>query len=363
MSVRGWLGVLIGAALLVVGLPLPTHAALTTTVTVTINQINCGSACDGQGIEGPGDGEPDWYAKVFMDGTGADPPRRDGPDDRAKITPNWVFTKVVPASQQIVAVRIQVWDRDTFSDDLADATPQFGDKNLDFLIDTVKNTVTGEITGGVGTQLCTFGNGEDGDGSAYICFTAGTGDRDGDGLQDAWETNGIDFDGNGTVDLALNAPPFNANPDRKDIFAEVDYMACSAGGCAAGDSHSHQPQPGALQDVVDAFRGAPVLNPDGTRGITLHAMQDEALAERAQVLFQTNGPGTNDDFNDVKNGNPAGACTGSFGTTAERANPGCANVLAAKRAVFQYVIFGHSFTVANDTRLESPSWTRRAATT
>jgi uncharacterized repeat protein (TIGR01451 family) len=98
--------------------------------------------------------------------------------------------------------------------------------------------------------------------------------------------------------------------------------------------------------VVNAFAAAPVPNPDGSQGITLHAMQDEALAERAQVLFQTNGPGTNDDFNDIKNGNPAGPCTGSFGTAAERANPDCANVLAAKRAVFQYIIFGHSYSEA-----------------
>ncbi len=343
---RRWLGLAVVACLAVAGLPQQAEAALSRTVTITINEVNCGSACDGQGIEGPADGTPDWFARVFMNGQPADPPEQHGPDDTAKLRPDWVFRTVVPATQATVDVRIQIWDEDTFSDDLADATPQLGDKNLDFTIDAVKNTVTGEISGGIGTELCTFGNGDDGDGSAIVCFTAGTGDRDGDGLQDTWETNGIDFDGNGTIDLALQSPPFNANPDRKDIFAEVDFMACSAGGCAMGDGHSHEPQPGALQDVVDAFAAAPVANPGGSRGITLHAMQDEALAERSQVLFETNGPGPNDDFNDIKNGNPAGACTGSFGTAAERANPDCANVLAARRAVFQYVMFGHAFTEA-----------------
>ena len=345
-SGRRWSALFLGALLLTVALPRAAHAAPTATVTVTINQISCGSACDEQGIEGIGESTPDWYAKVFMNNAPANPPRADGPDDTDKITPDWVFSTVIPDSQQTVPVRIQVWDRDSWDDDLADDTPHFGDKNLDFTIDRAKNNVSGEISGGIGTELCTFGNGEDGDGSAYICFTASTGDRDGDGLQDTWETNGIDFDGNGTIDLALNLPPFNANPDRKDLFVEVDYMACSAGGCAPGDSHSHQPQPGALQDVVDAFAKAPVHNPSGPDGITLHAMEDEAVPEAAQVLFQTNGPGAYDDFNDIKDGNPAGPCTGFFGTAAERANPDCANILGAKRAVFQYAVFGHSYTEA-----------------
>ena len=322
------------------------QAALTQTVSVTIDQINCGSACDGQGIEGPFDGEPDWYAKVFMNGGAA--ARQDAQDDKAKITPGWVFTTTVPATQKTVDVRIQIWDRDTDDDDLADATPQRDDKNLDFQIDTVKNTVSGEISGTVGDELCTFGNGEDGDGSAFVCFTAGTGDRDGDGLQDSWETDGIDFDGDSMIDLALDAAPFNADPDHKDLFMEIDHMACSVGGCAPGDVHSHAPQPGALGDVVAAFAAAPVDNPDDTQGITLHAMQDEAVAERNQVLFLTNGPGPNDDFNDIKNGGSAATCNrnGSFGTVAERGSANCTAILQAKRAVFQYVIFGHSYTEA-----------------
>ncbi len=343
---RKRLGILVTLAFLAAGLPLapPAQAALTQTVSVTIDRIECGSACDGEGIEGPFDGKPDWFARVFMNGGAADPAEQHGPDDTDTLTPGWVFSKTVPATQEKVVVRIQIWDEDEFDNDLADATPQVGDKNLDFTIDTVKNTVTGEIAGGIGTSLCTFGNGDDSDGSAYVCFTAGTGDRDGDGLQDAWETNGMDFDGDGGIDLALNAAPYNANPDRKDLFMEIDYMTCAAGGCAAGDSHSHRPAAGALGDVVAAFAAAPVDNPVGPQGIVLHAMEDEALAEITQVLFQTDGPTANDDFNDIKNGNPAGNCTGSFGTAAERATANCANLLAAKRAVFQYVVFGHNYT-------------------
>jgi uncharacterized repeat protein (TIGR01451 family) len=341
------IGLFAAAALMLAALPPAAQAALKRTVSVTINSVACGSACDGQGIEGPLDGEPDWFARVFIDGGPANPPRLDGPDDRGSIRPNWVFTKVVPDSQQNVDVRIQIWDRDDGSDDLADSTPQIGDKNLDFTIDTLTNAVSGEIGGAVGAQLCTFGNGDDSDGSAFVCFTAGTGDRDGDGLQDVWETNGIDFDEDGIVDLPLNAAPFNANPDHKDLYMEIDYMDCAAGGCAAGDAHSHKPQNGVLQDVVDAFANAPVGNPDLDEGITLHAMEDEAVAERTQVLFQSNGPGPNDDFNDIKNGSPT-TCNrnGRFGTSAERGSANCTAILAAKRAVFQYVVFGHSYTEA-----------------
>lgn len=332
------------SGLLLWGLPAtPVQAALTQTVTITINEIDCATACDGQGIEGIGDGPPDWFARVFMDGGPADPAQLDGPDDTAHLRPNWEFRKTVPATQQNVGVRVQIWDEDTFDDDLADATPQSGDKNLDFNVDVAKGAVTGEVSGGIGQKICTFGNGEDGDGSAYVCFTATTGDRDGDGLQDSWETNGIDFDGNGTVDLPLNAPPFNANPDRKDLYMEVDYMTCAAGGCAPGDAHSHRPAAGALSDVIAAFANAPVPNPVGANGISLHIVEDEAIADTPGILFQSNGPGANDDFNDIKNGNPVGTCTGRFGTAAERASADCANLLAAKRAVFQYVIFGHTY--------------------
>lgn len=49
-------------------------------------------------------------------------------------------------------------------------------------------------------------------------------DTDEDALLDHWETMGIDFNGNGTPDLALHQAPFNANPNRKDVFVEIDYM-------------------------------------------------------------------------------------------------------------------------------------------
>ena len=92
-------------------------------------------------------------------------------------------------------------------------------------------------------------------------------DTDGDALLDAWETNGIDADGDGTSDFDLHEAPYDADPLHQDIYLELDYMDCVEGGCNAGDEHSHEPIPEALQDVVDAFAATPVnRTPTGSTG-------------------------------------------------------------------------------------------------
>lgn len=101
------------------------------------------------------------------------------------------------------------------------------------------------------------------------------GDTDGDGLWDDWETNGIDFDGDGKIDLQL----VGADPMHKDLFVQVDYMDCTVPGsdCAAGDTHSHQPKAEAMTAVTNFFATAPmpsVTNPDGTPGVRLHIVSN-----------------------------------------------------------------------------------------
>jgi dipeptidyl aminopeptidase/acylaminoacyl peptidase len=81
-------------------------------------------------------------------------------------------------------------------------------------------------------------------------------DADGDGLPDDWETHGVDTDGDGHVDLDL--PALSADPQRKDVFVEIDPMP--------GDELAQA----AIADVVAAFAAAPVGNPDGTTGIDVH---------------------------------------------------------------------------------------------
>ena len=81
-------------------------------------------------------------------------------------------------------------------------------------------------------------------------------DADGDALPDVWEEDGVDADGNGTIDLDL--PAMGADPLHKDVFLEIDHM------------QGHGLLQSAVDVVTQAFADAPVANPDGTTGIALH---------------------------------------------------------------------------------------------
>lgn len=160
-------------------------------------------------------------------------------------------------------------------------------------------------------------------------------DTDGDALPDCWESAGIDYDGDGVIDLDL--PALGANPEHKDIFVEVDAFDCSAGGdCAMSDAHSHVPMPGAIQDVVDAFANATTVgNPDGSTGIHLVVQVDETLPHQQVCPFD-------------------GSCFGAvrqshFGTASERGSAEAAKILAAKRVAFRYSLWGHNLAAGDST--------------
>jgi hypothetical protein len=129
-------------------------------------------------------------------------------------------------------------------------------------------------------------------------------------------------DGDGIIDLDL--PALGANPLRKDLFLEIDYMDCSvpAGDCPPGDAHSHRPKVAALDAVVAAFADAPVSNPDGATGITLHVDVSNAIPHRNFLTFGPPAPGVAS-FDEVK-ADPA-----NFGTS----NP--------RRFAFHYALFIH----------------------
>jgi hypothetical protein len=55
-------------------------------------------------------------------------------------------------------------------------------------------------------------------------------DGDGDGLSDAWETQGLDLDGDGDIDERLAG----ADPGRRDLFLEADYMVAEGAACPDG---------------------------------------------------------------------------------------------------------------------------------
>lgn len=185
-------------------------------------------------------------------------------------------------------------------------------------------------------------------------------DTDEDSLLDHWETSGIDFDNNGTIDLALDQAPFNAKPNHKDLFVEIDYMENA--------NHTHRPdrKPNksnlsagntVLAAVTTAFANAPLPNPDATPGVTLHPIVDEQLTENAAITFTTRQAGAGNDFYDIKlgaNTTPVagslcgtGANDGHWGTSTERASANCLNILGARRLTFRYSVFAHRQTGSN----------------
>ncbi|MFZ2170312.1 MAG: hypothetical protein WAW61_11820, partial [Methylococcaceae bacterium] len=176
------------------------------------------------------------------------------------LDPPWVFIREFSPGQTSVPIHIELIDDDFLTrGEKADINP--GSKED---VDIVVDLKTGKWSGDVEwPQNCIEGPGPLVIGldsrSAGVCFSIDL-DSDSDGLLDNWEQNGIDSNGDGTVDI--NLPAFGANPQRKDIFVEVD--------CLVAADHSHCPSKDAISDVVQSFARAPVINPDGTTGVQLH---------------------------------------------------------------------------------------------
>ena len=93
-------------------------------------------------------------------------------------------------------------------------------------------------------------------------------DTDEDGLPDHWERpdGGIDADRDGGADLRLAR--FGADPRRKDLFLELDWLAPRTTGHPTG--WRNEPHALALDLLVEMFAMAPVTNVTGELGITLH---------------------------------------------------------------------------------------------
>jgi hypothetical protein len=152
--------------------------------------------------------------------------------------------------------------------------------------DSVEHLQTTQVSAGVSAFMLRWEDmpgGGDADFNDLIVVVRVNADADGDGLWDDWETQGIDTNGDGTIDLDL--PALGARPDHMDAFIEIDFMDCTVPGsdCAAGDTHSHRPKAAAVQAVVDAFAHAPNLNADGTTGINLHVDVSNAIAHQAAL--------------------------------------------------------------------------------
>lgn len=165
--------------------------------------------------------------------------------------------------------------------------------------------LNGPLLGGIGDS--------DGDGSV---------DDDGDSLCDNWETDGLDVNGDGIAELDL--PSLGADPEHRDLFVEVDFMEDA--------THNARPSADALQAVEQAFADAPVTNPDGTSGIALHVLLDEAVPHSDEMGFpgQIHPDCTAASFDGIR--------TSWFGAAGDRGSP---LRLQARRLAFRYAVFGH----------------------
>lgn len=99
------------------------------------------------------------------------------------------------------------------------------------------------------------------------CQTGISGDQDGDGLPDRWETDGRVFCRTPGHCEVIDLKSLGANPAIKDVFVEIDSMRASS-------TFDPVPIADAIAAIVDAFARAPVDEiegqPGGYHGIRLH---------------------------------------------------------------------------------------------
>ena len=123
----------------------------------------------------------------------------------------------------------------------------------------------------------------------------------------------------------LNQAP---DPLRKDVYLELDWQDCTVSNACPevisddDDTLHHAPSRSGLGDAIRAFAGADVDNPDGSTGINLRILVDEAV------------PHTPNCDQSV----PA-ARADSFGTPSQRRSNA---VVEAKEMAVRYVWSGHS---------------------
>jgi hypothetical protein len=142
-------------------------------------------------------------------------------------------------------------------------------------------------------------------------------DTDGDGLLNVWETTGIDFNDDGIIDFRPST--LGANPNKKDLFYEVDSMVGLA------------PEQAAYDIIISRFKNAPVTNPDGSTGINLVFIVDDSNIPTQK----TDGSGESvtgmgSAFDVIKNQ--------FYGSAADRAAPNAKNLLAARELAVRYYL-------------------------
>jgi hypothetical protein len=159
-----------------------------------------------------------------------------------------------------------------------------------------------------------------------------TGDSDGDAICDEWETDGIDFDGDGSVDFDPSA--HGAKVGVADAFLEVDAM--EPDGIRTPMTNFN-----ALRPVVRAFAR------NGVRPMALHVLGSSASDDTPELVPFIDGPlevGTRNpgkDYNDLgdyRYGPDNDICNSRLGTAADRRGPTCFAKLGAIGGVSRYLL-------------------------
>ena len=200
------------------------------------------------------------------------------PDDDNHIFPNWdCVAKVSGESDTTVEVTLMIFDHDSSSaDDHFDSHSASNRMDVVAAFKPATHYMKIHDFADWESYQCARKatiNGSDGDDQAKVVFSIvasltgwPNGDSDNDGFTDTEEVCGIDYEGDGVVDVDL--PAMGAKPLRPDLFVEVDWMVDT--------HHSHEPWLPALINSWHEFDDLPVTNPkqiDGTStpaGIALH---------------------------------------------------------------------------------------------
>lgn len=118
-----------------------------------------------------------------------------------------------------------------------------------------------------------------------VVFSTTVQDTDGDGIPDAVEISGMTDPADGSF---VNFPAMGANPNKKDIFIQMDWMVAA--------DHNHQPKQAALNKVIAGFAAAP------GGGINVHfdTGQGGAFTGGGHQIPETRTTQWKKDFNPIK---------------------------------------------------------------
>lgn len=299
--------VLTGIAFLPV---LPAQPAMASSVSVTLSIDHF------QRFEVPDDGigeEGEFFPEIRIGDDPAAPVERRAPIADDVFSPSadhfgaqkWVFTRTLPLrnDQTTIPVLIRVWDDDSalgFGDDRMDISPTNQDVELNLTYDLVTDAWQGD---GVAPrspchgdanlgQTCAKGDGDpnfpdDGDGKiaelGFRLTTSQLPDFDHDGIPDLVELFGVK-DTNGTMLADL---PGRADPCRKTILLKTDFMVAP--------DHSHDPDKGAIAELVSAYDAAkvpaepdcPFPGPHKAEGVDLVHLPGRAITEQTAMALDS----------------------------------------------------------------------------